>query len=115
LWCNEGVDVSLKEGLFIKLCSDNKYYEDDLGEVCDSEVTDANFECTDTFARFGSPSHNDAISRDKTPTPKVHISISLNSSNHRSFFFHILCKDWFLFCNTVVLVTDSFSLFVPGL
>jgi hypothetical protein len=115
LWSNEGVDVSLKEGLFIKLCSDNKYYEDDLGEVCDSEVTDANFECTDTFARFGSPSHNDAISRDKTPTPKVHISISLNSSNHRSFFFHILCKDWFLFRNTVVLVTDSFSLFVPGL
>jgi hypothetical protein len=38
-------DVSLKDGLFIKLCSDNRCFEDDLGEVCDSEVTDVNFEC----------------------------------------------------------------------
>jgi hypothetical protein len=74
LWSEEGVDVSLKDGLFIKLCSDNKYFEDDLGEVCDSEVTDANFECTDTFAGFVSPSHTDAVSRDKTPSPKVYIS-----------------------------------------
>jgi hypothetical protein len=73
LWSEEGVDVSLKDGLFIKLCSD-KYFEDDLGEVCDSEVTDANFECTDTFAGFVSPSHTDAVSRDKTPSPKVYIS-----------------------------------------
>ncbi|GJN04546.1 hypothetical protein PR202_ga22104 [Eleusine coracana subsp. coracana] len=71
LWSNEGLDVSLKDGLFIELCSDNKYFEDDLGEVCDSEVTDANFECTDTFAGFVSPSHNDAVSTYKTPSPKV--------------------------------------------
>ncbi|TVU24977.1 hypothetical protein EJB05_27450 [Eragrostis curvula] len=71
LWSNEGVDVSLKDGLFVKLCSDSKYFDDDLGEVCDSEVTDANFECTDTFAGFVSPSHNDAISREKTPSPKA--------------------------------------------
>jgi hypothetical protein len=115
LWSNEGVDVSLKEGLFIKLCSDNKDYDDDLGEVCGSEVTDANFECTDTFARFVSPSHNDAISREKTPSPKVHISIPLNSSNHQRFFSSYSMQRLFLFCNTVVLVIDSFSLFVPGL
>ncbi|KAJ1275935.1 hypothetical protein BS78_05G174600 [Paspalum vaginatum] len=70
LWNNDGVDVSLKDGLFIQLCS-NKYYEDDLGEVCDSEVADANFECTDTFAGFVSPSPNGSISRDKTPSPRA--------------------------------------------
>ncbi|CAL4987270.1 unnamed protein product [Urochloa decumbens] len=71
LWNNDGVDVSLKDGLFIQFCSNSKDYEDDLGEVCDSEVTDANFECTDTFAGFVSPSPNGAISRDMTPSPKV--------------------------------------------
>jgi hypothetical protein len=77
LWNNDGVDVSLKDGLFIQLCSNSKDYEDDMGEVCDSEVTDANFECTDTFAGFMSPSPNGAISRDRTPSPKVHIYISV--------------------------------------
>ncbi|TKW01331.1 hypothetical protein SEVIR_8G172700v4 [Setaria viridis] len=72
LWNNDGVDVSLKDGLFIQLCSNSKDYEDDLGEVCDSEVTDANFECTDTFAGFVSPSPNGAISRDRTPSPKAY-------------------------------------------
>ncbi|XP_062181852.1 protein SINE1-like [Phragmites australis] len=71
LWSNDGVDVSLKDGLFIQLCSNSKYFEDDLGEVCDSEVTDASFECTDSFAGFVSPSPNDAISRDKTPSPRA--------------------------------------------
>jgi hypothetical protein len=75
LWNNDGVDVSLKDGLFIQLCSNTKNYEDDLGEVCDSDVTDANFECTDTFAGFLSPSPNGAISRDRTPSPKVHIYV----------------------------------------
>ncbi|KAG0530357.1 hypothetical protein BDA96_05G179000 [Sorghum bicolor] len=71
LWNNDGVDVSLKDGLFIQLCSNSNSYEDDLGEVCDSEVTDANFECTNTFAGFVSPSPNGSISRDKTPSPRV--------------------------------------------
>ena len=75
LWNNDGVDVSLKDGLFIQLCSNSKDYEDDLGEVCDSEVTDANFECTDTFAGFVSPSPNGTISRDRTPSPKVYIYV----------------------------------------
>nr|CAB3491850.1 unnamed protein product [Digitaria exilis] len=72
LWNNDGVDVSLKDGLFVQLCSNNKDYEDDMGEVCDSEVTDGNFECTDTFAGFVSPSPNGAISRDRTPSPKAY-------------------------------------------
>lgn len=71
LWSNDAVDVSLKDGLFIQLCSNSNSYEDDLGEVCDSEVTDANFECTNTFAGFVSPSHNGSISRDKTPSPRA--------------------------------------------
>ncbi|CAO2149362.1 unnamed protein product [Urochloa humidicola] len=72
LWNNDGVDVSLKDGLFIQLCSNSKDFEDDLGEVCDSEVTDANFECTDTFAGFVSPSPNGAVSRNRTPNPKAY-------------------------------------------
>ncbi|KAL6654850.1 hypothetical protein ACP70R_008315 [Stipagrostis hirtigluma subsp. patula] len=71
LWSNDGVDVSLKDGLFIKFCPNSNYQEDDLGEVCDSEVTDANFECTDTFAGFVSPSPNGTISREKTPSPRA--------------------------------------------
>ncbi|XP_062197120.1 protein SINE1-like [Phragmites australis] len=71
LWSNESVDVSLKDGLFIKLCSNSKYFDDDLGEVCDSEVTNANFECTDSFAGFLSPSPTGTISRDKTPSPRA--------------------------------------------
>ncbi|CAN6372545.1 unnamed protein product [Urochloa humidicola] len=72
LWNNDGVDVSLKDGLFIQLCSNSKDFEDELGEVCDSEVTDANFECTDTFAGFVSPSPNGAVSRNRTPSPKAY-------------------------------------------
>ncbi|XP_066335795.1 protein SINE1-like [Miscanthus floridulus] len=71
LWNNDGVDVSLKDGLFIQLCSNSNSYEDDLSEVCDSEVTDANFECTNTFAGFVSRSPNGSISRDKTPSPRA--------------------------------------------
>ncbi|KAL6842834.1 hypothetical protein ACP4OV_027147 [Aristida adscensionis] len=71
LWSNDGVDVSLKDGLFIKLCPNNNYFEDDLGEVCDSEVTDASFEPTDTFAGFVSPDANGTMSRDRTPSPKA--------------------------------------------
>lgn len=74
LWSNDGVDVSLKDGLFFRLCSDGKYLEDDLDEVCDSEVTDTNFECTNSFSGFVSASPNGATSRDKTPSPQVHIS-----------------------------------------
>ncbi|CAD6344176.1 unnamed protein product [Miscanthus lutarioriparius] len=54
-----------------ELCSNSNSYEDDLGEVCDSEVTDANFECTNTFAGFVSRSPNGSISRDKTPSPRA--------------------------------------------
>uniref|UniRef100_A0ACD5WW88 Uncharacterized protein n=1 Tax=Avena sativa TaxID=4498 RepID=A0ACD5WW88_AVESA len=71
LWSNDGVDVSLKDGLFIKFCSSSKCLEDDLGEVCDSEVTDANFEYTDTFTGFVSASPNNIISRDNTPSPQA--------------------------------------------
>ena len=71
LWSNDGVDVSLKGGLFIKFCSSSKCLEDDLGEVCDSEVTDTNFEYTDTFTGFVSASPNNIKSRDNTPSPKV--------------------------------------------
>jgi hypothetical protein len=84
LWNNDGVDVSLKDGLFIQLCSDSNSYEDDLGEVCDSEVTDANFECTNTFAGFVSPSPNGSISRDKTPSPRVNMFTYLNCFNKSS-------------------------------
>ncbi|CAD6256595.1 unnamed protein product [Miscanthus lutarioriparius] len=55
----------------VQLCSNSNSYEDDLGEVCDSEVTDANFECTNTFAGFVSRSPNGSISRDKTPSPRA--------------------------------------------
>jgi hypothetical protein len=58
--------------------------------------------CTDTFAGFVSPSHTDAVSRDTTPSPKVYISISLNSTDQSQG-------------NIVALVADSVSLFVPGL
>ncbi|EEE52337.1 hypothetical protein OsJ_34374 [Oryza sativa Japonica Group] len=71
LWSNDGVDVSLKDGLFFRLCSDGKYLEDDLDEVCDSEVTDTNFECTNSFSGFVSASPNGATSRDKTPSPQA--------------------------------------------
>uniref|UniRef100_A0ACD5ZPK2 Uncharacterized protein n=1 Tax=Avena sativa TaxID=4498 RepID=A0ACD5ZPK2_AVESA len=71
LWSNDGVDVSLKDGLFIKFSSSSKCLEDDLGEVCDSEVTDANFEYTDTFTGFASASPNNIISRDNTPSPQA--------------------------------------------
>uniref|UniRef100_A0A0D9XTI9 TORTIFOLIA1/SINE1-2 N-terminal domain-containing protein n=1 Tax=Leersia perrieri TaxID=77586 RepID=A0A0D9XTI9_9ORYZ len=72
LWSNDsGVDVSLKDGLFFKLCSNGKYLENDLDEVCDSEVTDANFECTNSFTGFVSTSPNVAESRDKTPSPQA--------------------------------------------
>jgi hypothetical protein len=71
LWSNDGVDVSLKDGLFIKFCSSSKCLEDDLGEVCDSEVTETNFDYTDTFTGFVSSSPNKIISRDNTPSPQV--------------------------------------------
>ncbi|KAL5204093.1 hypothetical protein ABZP36_008964 [Zizania latifolia] len=71
LWSNDGVDVSLKDGLFFRLCSNGKYLEDDLGEVCDSEVTDTNFECTNSFRGFLSASPNSAMPSDKTPSPQA--------------------------------------------
>ncbi|XP_006662998.1 protein SINE1-like [Oryza brachyantha] len=71
LWSNDGVDVSLKDGLFFRICSDGKYLEDDLDEVCDSEVTDTNFECTNSFTGFLSASPNGATSKDKTPSPQA--------------------------------------------
>ncbi|XP_047087220.1 protein SINE1-like [Lolium rigidum] len=71
LWSNDGVDVSLKDGLFIKFCSSSKCLEDDLGEVCDSEVTETNFDYTDTFTGFVSASPNKIISRDNTPSPQA--------------------------------------------
>lgn len=71
LWSNDGVDVSLKDGLFLRFCSNSKCLDDDMGEVCDSEVTDTNFECTDTFAGFVSASPNSTMSRNKTPNPQA--------------------------------------------
>ncbi|KAG8090045.1 hypothetical protein GUJ93_ZPchr0011g27888 [Zizania palustris] len=76
LWSNDAVDVSLKDGLFFRLCSNGKYLEDDLGEVCDSEVTDTNFECTNSFRGFLSASPNSAMPSDQTPSPQVQISAS---------------------------------------
>ncbi|KAG8090046.1 hypothetical protein GUJ93_ZPchr0011g27888 [Zizania palustris] len=71
LWSNDAVDVSLKDGLFFRLCSNGKYLEDDLGEVCDSEVTDTNFECTNSFRGFLSASPNSAMPSDQTPSPQA--------------------------------------------
>ncbi|XP_037452701.1 protein SINE1-like [Triticum dicoccoides] len=71
LWSNDGVDVSLKDGLFIRFCSNGKCLEDDLGEVCDSEVTDADFECTGTFTGFVSASPNNTLPTDETPSPQA--------------------------------------------
>lgn len=90
LWNNDGVDVSLKDGLFIQLCSNSSSYEDDMGEVCDSEVTDANFECTNTFAGFVSPSPNGSISRDTTPSPRVNVFTYLISTVIINLPFHEL-------------------------
>ncbi|XP_044951160.1 protein SINE1-like [Hordeum vulgare subsp. vulgare] len=72
LWSNDGVDVSLKDGLFLRFCSNGKCLEDDLGEVCDSNVTDAaDFEHTGTFTGFVSASPNNTLSRDKTPSQQA--------------------------------------------
>ncbi|VAI44350.1 unnamed protein product [Triticum turgidum subsp. durum] len=84
LWSNDGVDVSLKDGLFIRFCSNGKCLEDDLGEVCDSEVTDADFECTGTFTGFVSASPNNTLSRDETPSPQEKSIMKLNCSSSSS-------------------------------
>ncbi|VAI55944.1 unnamed protein product [Triticum turgidum subsp. durum] len=81
LWSNDGVDVSLKDGLFIRFCSNGKCLEDDLGEVCDSEVTDADFECTGTFTGFVSASPNNTLPTDETPSPQEKSIMKLNCTS----------------------------------
>uniref|UniRef100_A0A6V7QU70 Uncharacterized protein n=1 Tax=Ananas comosus var. bracteatus TaxID=296719 RepID=A0A6V7QU70_ANACO len=67
LWNNDiaGVDVSLKDGLFLRACSETN--NSDIGQLGNGQLNEANREHSESFSGF---LHANSVTRDNNPSPQ---------------------------------------------
>ncbi|XP_020104770.1 uncharacterized protein LOC109721531 [Ananas comosus] len=70
LWNNDiaGVDVSLKDGLFLRACSETN--NSDIGQLGNGQLNEANREHSESFSGFLHANSNVAVTRDNNPSPQ---------------------------------------------